>query len=167
MLIAASSDAALESIPALNALTIYDSALAEPAQPLVSRSGALYICAPASSIRPRTAATTRPSSRGLGRRPFTAKTRVRFPLGAPIKSKTYAQSTWSGRRFSPVLVQTDCEPIGLCPGRHPGQKPTRPGIAAARRNCLISRFRNGSASPHAAPESLRRPRHGPREHAQP
>src|ERR1700678_441571 len=28
----------------------------------------------------------RPSSSGLGRRPFTAETRVRFPLGAPANS---------------------------------------------------------------------------------
>jgi hypothetical protein len=40
-------------------------------------------------LRPLAAETAspRPSSRGLGRRPFTAKTRVRFPLGAPMKSK--------------------------------------------------------------------------------
>jgi hypothetical protein len=31
----------------------------------------------------------RPSSSGPGRRPFTAKTGVRFPLGAPMKSMSY------------------------------------------------------------------------------
>ena len=40
-------------------------------------------------VAPSPARPTRPSSRGLGRRPFTAKTGVRIPLGAPIKSITY------------------------------------------------------------------------------
>ena len=35
-------------------------------------------------LRQCRAAAQRPSSSGPGRRPFTAKTRVRFPLGAPV-----------------------------------------------------------------------------------
>ena len=39
-------------------------------------------------VAPSPARPTRPSSRGLGRRPFTAKTGVRIPLGAPFAYKT-------------------------------------------------------------------------------
>ena len=47
--------------------------------------GARRLCSRAicHAIAPR----TRPSSSGLGRRPFTAKTGVRFPLGAPLISQ--------------------------------------------------------------------------------
>ena len=50
---------------------------------LVLRSARLYTRPRAAARRPN---GPRPSSRGLGRRPFTAKTGVRIPLGAPIKS---------------------------------------------------------------------------------
>ena len=50
-----------------------------------SEAGALRLASP--PIRHYTAAGQRPSSSGLGRRPFTAKTGVRFPLGAPMISR--------------------------------------------------------------------------------
>src|ERR1700733_6575944 len=46
----------------------------------------------------------RPSSSGPGRRPFTAKTGVRFPLGAPTKSRAYPKSPKTVSRLCPVGV---------------------------------------------------------------
>ncbi len=59
--------------------------LGSPA-PLYSRRAAM---------RPR---GPRPSSRGLGRRPFTAKTGVRIPLGAPLRNKTGNANSRPDRR---------------------------------------------------------------------
>src|SRR5271168_916500 len=56
-------------------------ALASPARRLYSSAAPL-----------RRQVRQRPSSSGPGRRPFTAKTGVRFPLGAPIKSRAYGDS---------------------------------------------------------------------------
>jgi len=49
--------------------------------------------------RPTRPCHPRPSSSGPGRRPFTAKTGVRFPLGAPVRCETLRSSSgW--KRFS-------------------------------------------------------------------
>ena len=50
-----------------------------------------------------------PSSRGLGRGPLKAVTRVRIPLGLPIKSMTYSVSAclFSSKREENVKLSFD------------------------------------------------------------
>ena len=55
-----------------------------------SRQTTLYLAAHPIAVAAAGVPTPwRPSSSGLGRRPFTAKTGVRVPLGAPMKSISY------------------------------------------------------------------------------
>ena len=66
------------------------------ASPNLSRLPPASICPPV--VAPSREPFPRPSSSGLGRRPFTAKTGVRVPLGAPM----IGEQTPEGRRENPA-----------------------------------------------------------------
>ena len=66
---------------------------------LSSRSGSTF-------TRPQQHPTT-PSSRGLGHHPFTVSTRVRIPLGSPIKSDSFCAIGASDSRHTQRLRQRD------------------------------------------------------------
>ena len=68
-----------------------------------SRQTTLYLAAHPIAVAAAGVPTPwRPSSSGLGRRPFTAKTGVRVPLGAPIKSVVYQKRRLLVSRKCPV-----------------------------------------------------------------
>src|SRR5690606_29634556 len=93
---------------------------------------------------PGLSADQRPSSSGLGRRPFTAKTGVRVPLGAPMLAHRLAQVLWLaqvllGSNFirlgapSPAILPANPDEISesprvirwrCCPAFHPDFRET-------------------------------------------
>ena len=80
-------------------------------------------CSPIPAASDAPASPPRPSSSGLGRRPFTAETRVRFPLGVPAIPE--------GELFrEPLHFVTVSPPRVICP------PPARPRLSSAFASCL-------------------------------
>ncbi len=63
----------------------------------------------------------RPSSSGLGRRPFTAETRVRFPLGVP--ASVFRTLLFGNNNHLLPLNQLACQAVAKHHVQHGGSKP--------------------------------------------
>ena len=114
--------------------------------PALARAGpGLYISARLQNW-PVPAASQRPSSSGPGHRPFTAETRVRFPLGAPIKSTT---CQWT-KRPSSLCTEILRKSHSRTQARN---GPVAPAPAGAPVRSLVSRAIAGRPPPAHGPKA--------------